>query len=84
MKTENTGQVSVGVVKAPGVLHEKTATQHLDDLYSLKEKPKMDVRFQGKTIDCIRVDGGSDEGPSHLEVQFRWTDRYLIEGRKSI
>ena len=56
MKTENTGQVSVGVVKAPGVLHEKTATQHLDDLYSLKEKPKMDVRFQGKTIgsiDCI-------------------------------
>ena len=56
MKTENIGQVSVGVVKAPGVLHEKTATQHLDDLYSLKEKPKMDVRFQGKTIgsiDCI-------------------------------
>ena len=56
MKTENTGQVSVGVVKAPGVLHKKTATQHLDDLYSLKEKPKMDVRFQGKTIgsiDCI-------------------------------
>ena len=43
----------------------------------------MDVCFQGKTIDCIRVDGGADEGPSHLEVQFRWTEWYLIEGRKS-
>ena len=41
MKTENTGQVSVGVVKAPGVLHERTATQHLADLYSLKEKPEI-------------------------------------------
>ena len=32
MKTENTGQVSVVVIKAPSVLHEKTATQHLADL----------------------------------------------------
>ena len=82
MKTENTGQVSVGVVKAPGVLHEKTATQHLADLYSLKEKPEMEVCFQGKIIDCIRVDGGADEGPSHLEVQFRWTEWHLNEGRE--
>ena len=79
-KTENTGQVSVGVVKACGVLCEKTATQHLADLYSLKEKPEMDVCFQGKTTDCIRVDGSTDEGPSHLEVQFQWTEWHLIEG----
>ena len=82
MKTETTGQVSVGMVKAPGVLHEKTATQHLADLYCLKEKPEMDVCFEGKTIDCIRVDGGADEGPSHLEVQFRWTEWHLTEGRE--
>lgn len=63
MKPGTTGQVPVGMVKAPGVLHEKTATLHLADLYCLKEKPEMDVCFEGKTIDCIRVDGGADEGP---------------------
>ena len=82
MKTETTGQVSVGIVKAPGVLHEKTATQHLADLYCLKEKAEMDVCFEGKNIDCIRVDGGADEGPSHVEVQFRWTEWHLKEGRE--
>ena len=46
MKTENTGQVSARVVKAPGVLHEKIATQHRADLYSLIEKPEMDVCIQ--------------------------------------
>ena len=50
--------------------HEKTATQHLADLYSLKEKPEMDVGFQGKTIAFNIVYGGVDEGPSHSEVQF--------------
>ena len=83
MKTENTGQVSVGVVNAPGVLREKTATQHLTDLYSLKDKSEMDVCFQRKTIDCIRVDGDADEKPIiSVEVQFRWTEWYLIEGRE--
>ena len=83
MKTENTGQVSVGVVKAPGVLHKKTATQHWSCwLLQFEREPEMDVCFQGKTIDCIRVDGGADEGPSHLEVQFRWTEWHLIEGRE--
>ena len=26
-----------------------------------------------KQIDCIRVDGATDEGPSHEAVQFWWT-----------
>ena len=30
-----------------------------------------------KEIECIRVDGASDEGPSHAEVQFLWTERHL-------
>lgn len=30
-----------------------------------------------KPIDCIRVDGASDEGPTHLEVQFLWTEWHL-------
>lgn len=82
MKTDNTGQVSVGLVKAPGILHDKTPTQHLSDLYSLKEKPEMDSCFQGKRIDCIRVDGGGDEGPGHVEVQFRWTEWHLKEQKE--
>lgn len=34
--------------------------------------------FQNKLIDCIRVDGATDEGPSHEEVQFYWTEWNLI------
>ncbi len=26
-----------------------------------------------KAVDCIRVDGASDEGPSREEVQYYWT-----------
>ena len=30
-----------------------------------------------KTIECIRVDGGDDEGPVHIEVQYWWTLRHI-------
>ena len=30
-----------------------------------------------KSIMSIRVDGGSDEGPSHEEVQFFWTVHHI-------
>ena len=33
----------------------------------------MDVCFEGKKVDCVRVDKGSDEGPGQLEIQFSWT-----------
>ena len=33
--------------------------------------------LKNKDVDCIRVDGASDEGPSRLEVQFMWTERHL-------
>lgn len=29
---------------------------------------------------CIQVDGASDEGPGHEEVQFMWTARHLSKG----
>ena len=77
LETENTGQVSFGVVKAAGVLHDKSPSQHLADLYFLKEKTEM--CFDGKTVDCIRVNGGADKGPSILEVQFRWNKWHLKE-----
>ena len=30
-----------------------------------------------KPYTCVRVDGASDEGPSHLEVQFMWAKFHL-------
>ena len=35
------------------------------------------TNLEQKPIECIRVDGGGDEGPSHIEVQFWWTLRHL-------
>ena len=32
-----------------------------------------------KSVDCIRVDGASDEGPSHEEVQYWWTERHILK-----
>ena len=33
-----------------------------------------------KSIECIRVDGASDEGPGHEEIQFMWAARHLFKG----
>ena len=30
-----------------------------------------------KQIECIRVDGATDEGPGHEEVQFLWTQHHI-------
>lgn len=37
-----------------------------------------------KEVECVRVDGNFDEGPSHLEVQYWWTLRHLERGSKAI
>ena len=34
-----------------------------------------------KSINCIQVDGASDEGPSHEEVQYYWTERHLLKNK---
>ena len=34
-----------------------------------------------KVIDCICVNGTTDEGVSHHEVQFMWTERHLVRGK---
>ena len=34
-----------------------------------------------KSVECIRVDGASDEGPSHEEVQNWWTERHILKER---
>lgn len=65
METENTSDVCAAVVKGQA-LFRKNAAQHLSDKESL-----------AKDIECIRVDGASDEAPGHEEVQFYWTERHL-------
>lgn len=62
------------MVKASG-LHEKSPAQHGADLSFLEGKDVIQSSFlngnaEAKEIECIRVDGATDEGPSHAEVQF--------------
>ena len=81
--TGTTAELCAGVVKAQG-LHEKNPAQHIADLVMLQEQPELRCAFydadgQPKQVDCIRVDGASDEGPVHEEVQFWWTERHYEE-----
>ena len=80
-RTTTTSEVCIGVVKASGV-HQKNPAQHaadLDMLQNLETLKPVSNQDSGKVkeIECIRVDGASDEGPSHAEVQFLWTERHL-------
>ena len=84
--TSNTSEVCCGVVKA-SVLHQKNPSQHAADLTMLEEIPDLAPVFRKengnvKDIECIRVDGASDEGPSHVEVQFLWTERHYLRPTK--
>lgn len=51
------------------------------DLEMLQQKDELSSVFfynsDPKPIDCIRMDGATDEGPSHEEVQFWWTVRHI-------
>lgn len=37
--------------------------------------------LENRLIDYVRVDGATDEGPSHEEVQFWWAAHHLEEGK---
>ena len=69
--TQTTAKRCVGVVKA-GPLHYINPAQHAADLEILQGKEELSSFFQDshpKPFDCIRVDGATDEGPWHEEVQ---------------
>lgn len=83
MSTETTREVCGGVVKAHN-LFDKSPAQHAADLQMLEKHPEFASVFQDKQVECIRVDGGSDEAPSHKEIQFYWTERHLVKGNTSI
>ena len=49
----------------------------------LEHKPQFKPMFFNPTtgvrkeVECFRVDGATDEGPIHEEVQFVWTERHF-------
>ena len=75
-------EICAGIVKLVG-LFPKNPAQHFKDFEMLESSPDIQPAFinsitgKRKLIECIRVDGASDEGPSHEEVQFMWTARHL-------
>ena len=73
METETTPPTCVAVVK-PHFVFNKNPAQHAADLHMLTRADDMRIN---QPIECIRVDGASDEGPSHIEVQFQWAERHL-------
>lgn len=76
METDTSKQACVGVVK-PHFTYPKNAAQHAADLEFLQNSPDLQPWMANRPIDCIRVDGASDEGPSHVEVQFHWAERHV-------
>lgn len=86
-ETATTSEVCVGVVKAPVGVHYKNPCQHASDLKMLEKVKHLKPVFWNletdtmKRVDCIRVDGASDEGPSHEEVQFYWTEWHITKGK---
>ena len=52
-------------------------TQHFSDLVMLSVKEELEHVFQNKDVDCARVGGATDEGPSHELAQYWWTERHV-------
>ena len=79
-RTAVTGELSAGVVKVHKVL-EKNPAQHMADLCLLEHQNELRPVFfnqqteMPKSVEWIRVDGVSDELPSHEEVQYWWTEK---------
>ncbi len=73
METKTTPAECIAVVK-PHFVFQKNPAQHAADMLMLQ---KQNIVEGKKPVECIRVDGAGDEGPSHVEVQFHWTERHL-------
>ena len=80
LETDNTPVGCFGVVK-PHEVFQKNPSQHAADLEMLESNPMSMAFLSQRHIDCIRVDGGVDEGPSHVEVQFLWTERHFEKNK---
>ena len=59
------------------ILHNIADYEMLEASEVLKPAFINPVRGKPKILECVRVDGATDEGPSHLEIQFWWMLRHL-------
>ena len=84
--TKTTSEMCAGVVKGSKV-YPKNPAQHYADIEMLSNIPDLQSVFlhpssgQPKQIECVRVDGATDEGPGHDEVRFWWAERHLKHGK---
>ena len=85
-ETTASPELCAGIVKAAKIF-PKNPAQHFTDLQMLQLQANLNTSAfvnpetsKQKRIECIRVDGAGDEGPSHLEVQYYWTKRHLEQG----
>ena len=67
-------------------MYPKNPTQHYADIEMLSGLPELQPAFTTssglpKRIECVRVDGATDEGPGHDEVRFWWAARHLKHGK---
>lgn len=80
--TATTKEMCAGVVKASKV-YPKNPVQHFADYEMLSLQPEYHSIFNNpstgcpKRFECVRVDGATDEGPSHDEVRFWWMVRHM-------
>ena len=78
MCCKETGTSPEGMVKNH-FSFRKNPSQHAADFKFLKTTQEFKNDSTNKPVDCIRVDGATDERPSILEVQFLWTEVHLVE-----
>ena len=60
-------------------MHDKSPSQHMADLVMLEKRQELAHLFGRKEVEFVRVDGASDEDPSHVEVQYLWTERHFLK-----
>ena len=53
----------------------------LSEMNSLRPPFENKLKHSPKEIDCIRVDGASDEGPAHEVVQYWWTEWHIAHAK---
>ena len=71
-------ETCVGIVKG-SLVHQKSPSRHMADLNMLERSNGLQHLFKDKEVEFVRIDGESDGEPSHLEVQFLWTERHLVK-----
>ena len=86
--TETVAEICAGVVKAPASVHPKNPRQHSTDLQMLEKQENLKGAFINpitgepkSIIDAIRVHGAADEGPTHEEVRYYWTERHVLKNK---